>query len=259
MKIKQDNYLGLRFNDYKRTKIYELQKANIYSNDIPEEDKIRFADDIARLLSDDGNQLYLMSQPSLAIAQKIRVSEEKFDGKMFKGLPVGKKITILIDNRLFYRYFITEESIFCCWVTVDPKEVGFDIVPYLQYTTFRINTVKGHLSYPVENPFEVELFERFIQYLVFLEFSVLETVTLKPQGKTHKTKKEGKCFNDTTQNIVIVDSSWNRIIKVGEFGVSGHLRWQPCGANRERRKLIYIDDFIKTGYTRNAKKETVNN
>lgn len=44
------------------------------------------------------------------------------------------------------------------------------------------------------------------------------------------TRKDGRYFNESREDIVIVDSTWNKImVKTGEFGVSGHLRFQPSG------------------------------
>ena len=61
------------------------------------------------------------------------------------------------------------------------------------------------------------------------------------------------------EEVVVVDSTWNKtIIRVGEFGVSGHLRLQPFGKGRTNRKLIYVSDYMKKGYVRNAKKQVVN-
>lgn len=196
-----------------------------------------------------------MSNPSIEISKKIKVGEEKFDGKMFAGLTIGRKITILVNENLFYRYLITPTSILCIWVTTELIIHEDQERIYMKYTTFRINTENGYLSYPETDPFSVELFKNFIQYLVFLEFSELETVTLKPTNKIG-TKKQGQYLNDSKLDVVIVDSTWNRIIiKVGEFGVSGHLRLRTI----PNIKLTYINPYVKEGYTRNAKKETTNN
>jgi hypothetical protein len=257
MKIKAHNFLGLTFTEEMQRKIYEMQKKTIDSNSDGEQRDI-YSNEVFSLLQNDNNRNYLMSKPSMDIAKKIRVSEEKFDGKIFAGLPTGRKITILINERLFYRYFIQDTSILCLWVTTEPIIIGGIEQVYLRYTTFRINTVNGYLSYPIEEPFKVELFERFVQYLIFLEFSELQTVTLKPNAKTHTTKKEGKYVNDSRETVVVVDSTWNKVVIVrGEFGVQGHLRLQAFGTNRQLRKLIYIDSFTKHGYVRNAKKELV--
>lgn len=256
MKISPSKFLGLQFNTDMQINIFNMQKKIIDEKSTGEENE-RVTKEIHGLLIEDGNKNYLMSKPSIEISKKIKVGEEKFDGKMFSGLTVGRKITILINENLFYRYLITSTSILCLWVTTEPIIHEGEERLYMKYTTFRINTENGYLSYPEADPFAVDLFKNFIQHLVFLEFSELETVTLQPNVKIG-TKKQGQYLNESKSNVVIVDSTWNKIvIKVGEFGVQGHFRWQPFGGSgSSKRKLIYIKDYIKEGYTRNAKKET---
>lgn len=257
MKIQPHKFLGLNFDTNMQTSIFSIQKKTIDANSTGAENE-RASSEVHQLLIPQHNKNYLMSAPSVAISQKISVGEEKFDGRMFGGLPTGKKITILINDKLFYRYLITPNAILCVWVTTEPiMHEGVERL-YMKYTTFKIHTDSGHLSYPVEKPFEVELFRNFIQYLIFLEFSELETVVLKPNVK-FGNRKDGRYFNESREDIVVVDSTWNKImIKTGEFGVSGHLRFQPSGEGRSQRKLIYIKEYTKSGYTRNASK-VVNN
>ena len=257
MKIQPHKFLGLNFDASMQKGIYNIQKKNIDDNSTGAENE-RASSEVFELLAPRNIRNYLMSAPSVAISQKISVGEEKFDGRMFGGLPTGKKITILINERLFYRYLITPNAILCVWVTTEPiMHEGVERA-YMKYTTFKIHTDSGYLSYPVEKPFEVELFKNFIQYLMFLEFSELETVVLKPNSKIG-TRKDGRYFNESREDIVIVDSTWNKImVKTGEFGVSGHLRFQPSGEGRTQRKLIYIREYTKSGYTRNASK-VINN
>ena len=258
MKIQQHKFLVLNFDTNMQTGIYSIQKKTIDANSTGEENE-RISSELHNLLTPPNNKNYLMSAPSVEISRKISVGEEKFDGRMFGGLPQGKKITILVNDRLFYRYLITPTSILCVWVTTEPIIHEGAEREYMKYTTFKIHTDSGHLSYPVASPFEVELFKNFIQYLIFLEFSELETVVLKPNVKIGN-KKDGRYLNDSREDIVIVDSTWNKIIvKSGGFGVSSHFRWQPYGGfGSSKRKLIYIKDYIKEGYTRNATK-TINN
>jgi hypothetical protein len=91
----------------------------------------------------------------------------------------------------------------------------------------------------------------------FLEFAELETVTLSGKPNEAKRAKIGdeKYLNLMDVPVEIIDSRWFRkISRDEEFGVSGHFRLQPYGPGRTQRKLIYINDFIKKGYHREAKK-----
>lgn len=62
--------------------------------------------------------------------------------------------------------------------------------------------------------------------------------------------------NKTKFPITIVDSAWfTHLVSSGAFKVRGHFRLQPCGHGLKDRKLIWINDFEKEGYTRKAKIE----
>ena len=115
----------------------------------------------------------------------------------------------------------------------------------------------GKLHFPVterNEDFHNEMME-FVKLLIFTELTELETVELGP-SQSVGTRKQGKWLNQTNKNVKIVDSSWNKILIKGQkFSVTGHIRLQPCGPGLKFRKPIYIDDFEKTGYTRNALKE----
>lgn len=118
----------------------------------------------------------------------------------------------------------------------------------------------GKLSFP-ENEKNEDFFNEmmeFVKLLTFTELSELETVVVAPK-QSAGTKKQGKVLNESNTNVTIVDSSWNKILIKGDsFRVSGHLRFQRYGENKSKVKLIYIDEFEKSGYTRNAIKETNN-
>lgn len=260
MRLREKNQLGLFFNVDMQTKIFSIQKKKIDAHTV-ESERILFEKEVHQLLIDYGNKNYLMSNSSKQISDKIKIDPDKIQTSLFKGLRVGKKITILINENLFYRYLVTENSILCMWVLTEPFIVeDGQKQTYMKYCTFRINFEKEIFYYPENegNPFEDKLFLDFIRYLIFLEFSELEVVTLKPNQKKG-TKKEGKYINESKSDITIVDSTWNKLlIRAGEFSVRGHLRLQPVGVGRLGRRLIFVDEFQKSGYVRNPKKETTN-
>jgi hypothetical protein len=52
-----------------------------------------------------------------------------------------------------------------------------------------------------------------------------------------------------------LDCKWfTDIIREAPFRVKGHLRWQFFGEKKAKRKLIWIDEFEKSGYKRSATK-----
>lgn len=260
MRLREDKQLGLFFNVDMQTKIFSIQQKKIDTHPIYSE-RVMFQKELHELLIDSGNKNFLMSDSSKKISDKIKIDPDKIQTSLFKGLRVGKKITILINENLFYRYLVTENSILCIWVRTEPVIVaGGQKQTYMKYCTFRINFEKDIFYYPENegNPFEDKLFLDFIKYLIFLEFSELEVVTLKPNQKKG-SRKEGKYVNESKSDITIVDSTWNKLlIRSGEFSVRGHLRLQPVGADKKGRRLIYIDEYQKSGYVRHPKRETTN-
>jgi len=64
-----------------------------------------------------------------------------------------------------------------------------------------------------------------------------------------------KYFNETNSNIQILDSTWfTTLVQSNGFKVRGHFRLQPCGEGMKDRKIIWINDFEKHGYTRHFKR-----
>jgi hypothetical protein len=126
---------------------------------------------------------------------------------------------------------------------------------YISYHSFKIKPLENEVVFPKnQNDYRNDkYFLEFIKLLIFTEYSELEEVTLMP-NQSKGNKKEGKIYNDSNKNFTIVDSTWNKIIiRTEKFGVSGHLRLQPIGKNRNDRKLIYISEYLKNGYTKQSR------
>lgn len=89
---------------------------------------------------------------------------------------------------------------------------------------------------------------------VFKKYAPVETKNC-PSKKT--TKFDTFAYkNDTNFDITYLDCKWfTNLIQSNEFKVRGHFRLQPYGTKRTERKLIWIADFKKHGYTSRAKKE----
>jgi hypothetical protein len=61
-------------------------------------------------------------------------------------------------------------------------------------------------------------------------------------------------------SIIKVDTTYDETLKIiNPFSVSGHYRNQPIGIGRKETKMIYVDSFMKSGYTRIATKQKVFN
>jgi hypothetical protein len=63
-----------------------------------------------------------------------------------------------------------------------------------------------------------------------------------------------KMLNETLNNIEIIDSTYfTKLIHTGEFGVTGHFKVQHYGSGYSESKIIYVNEYKKNGYTREAK------
>jgi hypothetical protein len=97
----------------------------------------------------------------------------------------------------------------------------------------------------------------FVGYLSILAFTCnceIETKVLSPK---EKTKISGvRYYNENGKTpVTVLDCQWyTQLIRNIPFNVRGHLRLQPCGEGRKKRKLIWIESFEKSGYVRKAKK-----
>jgi hypothetical protein len=88
---------------------------------------------------------------------------------------------------------------------------------------------------------------------LFKKYADVETKHLLPGQRS----KEILCkyINQTKLPITFLDSKWfTTLVKSDGFKVRGHFRLQPCGENMKDRKLIWINDFEKSGYTAPARK-----
>lgn len=92
-----------------------------------------------------------------------------------------------------------------------------------------------------------------LKTLFFLEYGRTETTVVN--NKSKKAKVDGEKYrNDTGETVEIVGAPYyTNIIRTDGFKVKGHWRFQPYGAGRTRKELIWIDEFEKHGYTRTAK------
>lgn len=90
---------------------------------------------------------------------------------------------------------------------------------------------------------------------LFINFADVETKVMKPNTQIWDKRIVNALYNNKTgSDITVIDSTWyTNLVSSGAFKVRGHFRLQPCGTGRNQRKLTWINDFEKDGYTRRAK------
>jgi hypothetical protein len=188
-----------------------------------------------------------LTEPNEEDKKEVLANKTMLSGmnqKQIKELIADKKATGLINDK---EYKILMD-------TLTNKNFDDHISRGVFYYMWAIKSGKLHFPENERNEdFEKEMME-FVRLLIFTELSELEAVTLAPKQSVG-TKKQGKMMNESNSNVTVVDSTWNKIIHREQgFKVSGHLRLQPYGPEMKYRRLQYIEDFEKTGYTKVIKK-----
>jgi len=100
-----------------------------------------------------------------------------------------------------------------------------------------------------------------LQAFMFIHFAkVINTTRVSEEYDTRSFSEKLKNKEaDSTVSVIQVDTLYDETMKViNPFSVTGHYRNQPIGKGRSETKLIYIDNFMKSGYTRIATKERNN-
>lgn len=86
----------------------------------------------------------------------------------------------------------------------------------------------------------------------FLDNCEVETKMIT--AKSERTIGLDRYLNQTRSNVGVINCTWfTTLVSNIPHGVTGHFRWQPFGEGRAQRKLIWIQDFIRNGFTRRAR------
>ncbi len=137
------------------------------------------------------------------------------------------------NNNLIVGYAIEER---------EPKKLASYISSEIKNSLFKDNASKSDMI--------GELFRELYATLGFIKYAEVETVHLPSLRKTNFIGC--KYVNDTGSDIRIYNSKWfTTLIKSDEFKVHGHFRLQPY---KKGKKLIWISDYKKSGYTSKAQK-----
>lgn len=155
-------------------------------------------------------------------------------------------------------------NLFCqiCVVEKGVRHHGTLFLVDVDRADTEIPTFRSHPTVPPRGSIKVhdDIVESSIRAILsaelFINFAEVETKTMKPNEKIWDGPV-AKYNNKTRSNIKVIDSTWyTTTISSGEFTVHGHWRMQPYGPGLTKKKLIWINEFKKDGYTRVAKIET---
>jgi len=88
------------------------------------------------------------------------------------------------------------------------------------------------------------------QYIIFKKFAPIET----KQVKGLRSSKSFKQIKGKSIDVTHITSDWfTNLIRSDGFSVKGHFALRACGVGRKDRRLVWINPFEKSGYTRTAK------
>lgn len=94
---------------------------------------------------------------------------------------------------------------------------------------------------------------------MFIFLKTAEVVEKTFVSDSNSTPNKQKSSTDSNSDIIVIDSTWDSSINIiNPFPVSGHFRQQPKKnkSGEWYRETIYIDSYMKNGYSRNAKSST---
>lgn len=137
---------------------------------------------------------------------------------------------------------------------------------------FDNGTTQGTNFYEMRNPHEIygsvyseqegrawygKIHDYVMSFILFYNYTETETHIIHGTGSGQSRRlklQDEKFINETNNNVEIIDVNYfTKLIRTGEFGVNGHFKVQHFGIGNNEAKIIYIDNYKKNSYTRNAK------
>lgn len=195
------------------------------------------------IISGEGSKYFYICESVYKAAGLIKITEN-FTGRTLKDISFGRYTYLMGKHRMVRFsvvvnyikgiYYNDERKIAFSWgIRIDDGEYFFDDGCDEQFTTI-------------------------MQLLTFVELGDITVNELLAERNNGQPKKDGKIANTSNNTVFVVDSTWNIIVmRTDGFAVRGHFRLQPYGDNLADRKLIWISEFEKNGYTRRAKAEII--
>lgn len=150
------------------------------------------------------------------------------------------KITCVVNKGVLVYYAFSEDTSF-----VNAKS---DVT----VSSYMLNTATSTLSTRKERA-EATL-SIPISIFTFKHFAELKAKQLPPKGKL----KDFHCRYKSDLNIpinLLTENWYTESCQNHPFVVRGHWRMQACGEGLSERKLIYVNPFMKKGYTKGTYKD----
>lgn len=228
-----DNNEQLNYEEIR--KMYKCWKENKFG----EEEILIITKPFNKAVQDSINKLYPV------VLEEINNTNDDLIGTMLvNNIWISYKISFRKDSEDFERelYILNEQGLFIAYL-IYTKELQIYRIDTNTHFTEAIQVIKWFDSF----------ISTIIAHLIFRKYAEVETKIVFP---TNRKPKEGEYFNKTKCIFTVLDSKWfTNLVRSEGFKVRGHFRLQPCkNENKEWiKKLIWIEDFEKRGYSHKAK------
>lgn len=175
----------------------------------------------------------------------------RYDWRVFSDIKNGRYTFVLPDNRVI-RMSVEDEVLAFVYMFFSFKP-GSNLHGELRWEMFNMNRVEGWESAHVSTNNVQSILDELYRLLCFIFLCENDEVVLQP-GQKHGTQKTEKIINTLRLPLTIVNSRWNtKVIMQESFGVRGHFAIRWTGAGRTMAKMVWVEPFVKHGYTRQAK------
>lgn len=212
------------------------------------------------LLSNEENRTYYVTN---SVIDKLGLLDTKkcmsVEGwKVFNSLPDFKKTFIMPKGNTCIRVVKENGVLYFCHIDFKlyPEEVqkvrGEGEVHWiLLYVDLDRNAIAENFS----NEDGKAIAPLLYSLLCFVELCDNETIVVQPKQK-HGTQKTGKIINILPFPITVINNTWNiRRVMRGNIVVIGHAAMRWIGEGRIKPKIVFIEPYTKSGYTRRSGKE----
>lgn len=197
----------------------------------------------------------------LGMLKVKRDEQDHYDWTVFSSIKKGKNTFILLPD-------FGWDGGGCLRIKVNEDVIEFVYIKFkftekrkydgeLHWTMFFINRkTNEHADHCSHNDVK-EIYEFVYKLLCFVFLSDNEYQEVGA-GRSIGTKKHGKFKNDLSIPVTIINSKWNVTVAMTDgFSVRGHFALRACGTGRSSSRMVYIQPFQKTGYTRKAANQSI--
>lgn len=236
----------------------QAQQEKDIADNIPDSHVDEKYQGLFALLSNKDNKTYYVTK---SVIEKLPMLDVKrcmdIEGwKVFAHLPNFKKTFILPEGNTCIRVMNKDGLLYFCHIdfTFHPAERrAFGNDGEVRWVLLFADLERNRMAEHWLSEDGKRLAPMLYALMCFVELCDNETIVVQPNAK-YGTRKAGKIINITPFPITVINSAWNITTVSGSFAVRGHMAIRWTGQGRTTPRLVYIEPFVKEGYTRRAGK-----